>query len=80
MIQQEREYESALPGKGAKTSDYYKVSNIPARFDNPGKYDLKRIFEIIYLVECIAHNVLLLNFEIYEMLLNFGFPFEDHKH
>ncbi|XP_065067119.1 piercer of microtubule wall 2 protein-like isoform X1 [Rhopilema esculentum] len=31
----DREYQETLPGKGAKTSDFYKVNSIPSRFDNP---------------------------------------------
>jgi len=31
----DNEYGETLPGKGAKTSDYYTASNIPERFNNP---------------------------------------------
>ena len=33
---QEEEYEQTQPGKGAQTSTFYKVGNIPERFDKPG--------------------------------------------
>ena len=26
--------------KGSKTSDYYRVANIPGRFNNPGNYNV----------------------------------------
>ncbi|XP_065067120.1 piercer of microtubule wall 1 protein-like isoform X2 [Rhopilema esculentum] len=35
----DREYQETLPGKGAKTSDFYKVNSIPSRFDNPDMFD-----------------------------------------
>ena len=31
-------FELTKPGQGARTHDYYRTSNIPERFDNPGKY------------------------------------------
>eukprot|EP00794_Sanderia_malayensis_P005976 gene5976-6672_t len=33
--QLDKEYNETIPGKGAKTSDYYSTSTIPERFNNP---------------------------------------------
>ena len=34
--------------KGAQTSDYYRINDIPGRFDNPGNY---RFFDFITLLQ-----------------------------
>ncbi|KAK3740605.1 hypothetical protein QZH41_009727, partial [Actinostola sp. cb2023] len=32
------DFERTKPGKGAQTSDYYRVNNIPDRFNNPDSF------------------------------------------